>query len=162
MESSVTLREEPTRTVAYLSRQGPYPQIPEALGILMRHVQDHRYSLKGPPVAVFYTDPKSVPADQARWEVRAPIGPHDESEPGPDGVGVKTLGARTLAVLVHIGPYDSVAQSYENVQDWIEDHGYSLIGPLEEAYLSGPDMPPDKVRTEIRFPVALEPVAFGA
>lgn len=162
MESAVNLREEPGRTVAYLRRDGPYAGIPEALGVLMRYVQERRLAPAGPPIGVFYTDPRTVPAAQAQWEVRVPLAqPAAESEPEPGGVGLRTLPPRTLAVTVHVGPYDAVADTYDATQRWVDQHGYTVVGPPEEAYMSPPDTPAAEVRTEIRFPVAMEPVALG-
>lgn len=158
----VILRDEPSRTVAYLRARGPYAGIPEAIGTLVRHMQRAHMVPGGPVLGVFFTDPKSVPEAEALWEVRMPLAHHaPEAEPGDDGVGIRTLPARTLAVTMHIGPYDAVTPSYLRTERWVDDHGYTVVGPPEEAYLSPPDTPPGEIRTEIRFPVAMEPVAFG-
>lgn len=160
--TTVTLRDEPSRAVAYLRRKGAYAAIPEAIGALVEHLQRRRLVPGGPVVGVFFTDPRSVPEAQAAWEVRMPLAhPAPDAEPGDDGVGVRRLPARTLAVTVHLGPYHSVAESYLRTQRWVEEHGYTVVGPPEEAYLSPPETPPEEIRTEVRFPVAMEPVAFG-
>jgi len=162
MDSAVSLRDEPALMMAYLRRQGPYATIPEAIQVLVTHLQRHRIGPAGPPTAVFHTDPQVVPEAEALWEVRMPVSdPVSEAEPGDDGVGLRRVPSRTLAVMVHIGPYASVAPSYANTQHWIDEHGYTVVGPPEEAYLSPPDTPEAAIRTEIRFPVEMEPVALG-
>ena len=160
---SVAVREEPARTVAYLRMQGPYAQVPDGLQRLYATLERHRLTPAGPPVAVFFTDPKKVPEAQARWELRWAIAEHnpDEEPADEEGVGIRTLDARTLAVTVHTGPYDAVAPVYARAARWIEEHGYKVVGPPEEAYLSDPDTPPESTRTEVRFPVAHAPVSYG-
>lgn len=159
---TVHLRDEPSRAVAYLRRQGPYASIPEAIGRLVRHLQRRDLAPGGPPVGVFFTDPKTVPEGEAHWEVRMALAqPAADAEPGDDGVGIRRLPARTLAVTVHVGSYDSVAETYASTERWVDDHGYTVVGPPEEAYMSPPDTPAAEVRTEVRFPVAMEPVAHG-
>ena len=156
--SSVTIREEPARAVAYVRREGPYVGIPDAIQDLMNHLARNRLTPTGDPTAVFFTDPQTVPEAQAQWEVQMPVAAHDpDREPGADGVRIRTAAARTVAALIHTGPYDTVAPAYGHAAHWIDEHGYRVVGPPEEAYLSGPDTPPEKVRTEIRFPVAKAP-----
>jgi len=158
MDTTIRVREEPATCVAYLRREGPYARIPDALQALHRHLSERGLTPAGPPVGVFFTDPREVPAEQARWEVRWPIAERPPDAPPDEGrVGVRTLGSRSLAILVRTGPYDTIAQDYARAVAWIAQHGYQVIGPSEEAYLSEPDTPPDEIRTEIRFPVASAP-----
>jgi effector-binding domain-containing protein len=162
MESSVTLREEPARTVVYVRRQGPYTGIPDALQTLHRHLKSARLTPAAPPVGVFFTDPRQGPPADARWEMQWPIAEHHlDSEPGADGVGIRNLAKRQLAVTVHTGPYDKVGLAYDHALHWLTQQGYKVVGPPEEAYLSEPDAPPEKIRTEVRFPVARTPVSIA-
>ena len=162
MESSVTLREEPARTVAYVRRQGPYAGIPDAMQTLYRHLKANRLTPAGPPVGVFFSDPQKVPEAEARWEVQWPIAEHNpDAEPGEDGVGIRTLEGRQIAVAIHTGPYDQVGPVYARTAGWLKARGYKVVGPPEEAYLSEPETPPEKIRTEVRFPVAHAPVSFA-
>jgi effector-binding domain-containing protein len=156
---AVTVREEAARTVVYRSMQGPYARIPGALQALYRYLEAHSLTPAGPPVSAFFTDPHEVPAAEARWEVRWPVAERRPDEaPGADGTGIRTLAARDLAVTIHTGPYDAVGEAYAHAATWIEEHGYTVVGPPEEAYLSEPEVSPEAIRTEIRFPVAHAPV----
>ena len=160
---SVTVREEPARTVAYLRMHGPYAQMPDGLQRLHRYLESRRLTPAGPPVGVFFTDPRKVPEAQARWELRWAIAEHnpDEEPVEEEAVGIRTLDARLLAVTIHTGPYEAVAPVYVRAVEWVEEHGYTVVGPPEEAYLSEPDTPPERIRTEVRFPVARTPVSYG-
>ena len=166
MESPVTVREEPAQTVVFVRRQGAFAHIPEAMQTLLTHLQDNGLTPHGPPVGVFYDDPRTVPEAEARWEVywavaepqpeRAP-----EGAPGGDAVGVRHIAARQLATVLHTGPYDQVGPAYARAVSWLGDRGYTIVGPSEEAYLSGPDTPPETIKTEIRFPVAKAPISYA-
>ncbi|MFH1330544.1 MAG: MerR family transcriptional regulator [Actinomycetota bacterium] len=57
-----------------------------------------------------------------------------------------------VAVIVHVGPYEAVGESYQALADWIGQHGYRVSGPCRELYLSSP-MEPGQAVTEIRMPV---------
>lgn len=155
MDAPIRVREEAPTSVAYVRREGPFDGIPGALEVLHRHLEDRGLTPAGPPIGVFFSDPKQVPEARARWEVRWAIAERRaDADPGDDDVGYRLLAGRTVAVLVHVGPYDTVARDYERTARWIGEHGYMVVGPPEEAYLSEPDTPPEQIRTEIRFPVA--------
>lgn len=160
---SVTVREDPARTVAYLRMKGPYATMPDGLRKLYGYLEANRLTPAGPPVGVYFTDPRKVPQAEARWELQWPIVEHSpDRDPDGDGIGIRSLECRNLAVLIHTGPYDTIGATYSYAEAWIGDHGYKVIGPFEEAYLSEPDTPPEKIRTEIRLPVAHQPVSYAA
>jgi len=58
-----------------------------------------------------------------------------------------------LASVMHVGPYDQVGPAYEALTQWIKDHGYQATGVAYELYYSGPETPPQEIRTEIVFPL---------
>jgi len=102
----------------------------------------------GPPVA-FYRGPVTTTVDvTAGFPVRQPVTPGDGLVPAtlPGGPTVET---------VHTGPYDTLATTYTEVNDWIAEHGLTPEGEMWEEYLVGPDAEPDPSRwqTRIVFPV---------
>lgn len=108
----------------------------------------------GPPVMVYHDlefTPESIDV-----EVVCPVGAHDGgplSTPGSRKLDVRTLEGGLAAVIVHVGPYEELAGTYQALGSWIEEHGYHIAGPVREIYLTGPDEPGPPV-TEIRMPVA--------
>ena len=72
----------------------------------------------------------------------------------PAGWQAQQLPAGTFATLLHVGPYDTVAGTYDAVVAWIGDHDLAVAGPPREVYLSPPDTPPEQIRTIIEFPAA--------
>jgi len=142
-------------TVAFIDMQGPYEQIPEAMGRLYGWTAQHGLQPGGMPRAVYFTPPDEITDDGPLWELQAPLAA-DAPDQGPDesGLGIKHLPGATHAVATHLGPYDTLSETYDQLGQWVVGHGLTMAGPPEEIYLSDPDeVPPEKYVTEIRFPV---------
>jgi len=142
-------------TVACLAVEGAYDQMPACFGRLYEWLTAQGFIPAGMPRAVFLTDPSTVPAAQARWELWAPIeaGPA-VCEPDSQGLSVRQVPARLLASIVHKGPYDDAKEAYAHLMAWVATEDYRIVGPPEEAYLTDPaDVPPEEYLTEISVPV---------
>jgi effector-binding domain-containing protein len=110
-----------------------------------------------PPFIVYHGSPG--PNDTPfEIEVCAPVGrPIDP----PLGWTLAELPAGTFASTMHLGPYDTLATTYERLGGWLPDHGYVVAGPPREVYLSEPATPAEETRTVDEFPVTLA-TAIGA
>ena len=86
---------------------------------------------------------------EAGVPVATPIAGGDEVQPGE-------LGGVEAAVGMHIGPYDTLEQTYTAMMEWITTQGRTVAGPMWETYLTDPDTEPDPQawRTEVFIPVA--------
>ena len=108
----------------------------------------------GPPMTLYY-DEEFNPNEMhvgAAFPVPANVA---RDVPLADGevMAVTTLPALAAAACtIHHGPYDTLEQTYAMIGQWIADHGYVVIGPLREVYLSMPAAEGLPV-TEIQFPV---------
>jgi effector-binding domain-containing protein len=73
----------------------------------------------------------------------------------PD-VSVGEVPAATVAVLVHAGDYDSIADTYRTLGVWIAHHARPTGERVREWYLVGPHDVDDPAlyRTEIAWPIA--------
>ena len=73
----------------------------------------------------------------------------------PGEVGASELPAGAAAVLVHLGPYDTLPQGYERLQAWIEEHGRTPGAGPWESYVDDPGEVADamQLRTEIVWPL---------
>lgn len=151
----VQLKTTGSQTVAYVSMHGPYAQIPEAMGQLYSWVEEHGLQPAGMPVGVYLDDPQSVDASMARWEVRTPVVGDPPVIAEPNGLGVKRVEPHLVASVMYRGDYDQIAPTYGELGEWVESHGYEVVGPPEELYYSDPATTrPEEYLTEIRFPVA--------
>jgi len=152
----IVLKSAPSTAVAYVTRKGPYDQIPEAVGEIFLWMRENGYEPDGPPIGVFFTSPFGVPPEELRWEMQIPLKPAsaEDLEPTDTAPGIKTVPARTVVSTVHEGSYETVAATYQTLFAWLAARGFRMAGPPEEVYLTDPsNTPPEKMRTEIRFPV---------
>lgn len=70
-------------------------------------------------------------------------------------IGVVTLPPVELAVTVHRGPHDDIAETYGRLGAWVVDHALTVDGPVHETYRVGPrdSDSPERWRTEIGWPI---------
>jgi effector-binding domain-containing protein len=140
--------------VAYLPMTGAYDQMPAAFDRLYTWIEQHGLKATGAPIAAFFNIPSDPDAADARWELLAALSNDPpEAEPDDSGIGVKKVEDMKVVSAVHIGTYDSVLPTYQALWAWMEDHGYDLDGPPMERYLTGPEVPADRHRTEILMPI---------
>jgi len=103
----------------------------------------------GPPFGLYHGMPTSVVDVEAGFPVATPVAPDGEVVPG-------TLPAGQAVEAVHVGPYDTMGETYSQVEQWMV--GQRLVpGPVVwESYLSDPEREPDPAtwRTVIHWSVA--------
>jgi AraC family transcriptional regulator len=106
----------------------------------------------GGPIAI-YRDPDAVP-ESIDIEIIVPVARIGVLGPTPAGreLTSRAIPAADAAVTSHVGPYETIRETYEASMDWIASSGLRVAGPVQEIYLTGPDEPGPPV-TEIRIPV---------
>jgi AraC family transcriptional regulator len=151
----VQLKTTEPETVAFIAMNGPYEQMPEAMGRLYGWVGEHGLQPTGMPEGVFLTDPSSLAAEIV-WELRAPVaGEIAETPTDPSRCGIKRVEPHLVAFAMHRGPYESVGDTYNELMTWIGANGLRVDGPPEELYYSDPKTTaPEDYLTEVRLPVA--------
>ncbi|GHF13096.1 GyrI-like domain-containing protein [Pseudolysinimonas yzui] len=103
----------------------------------------------GPPYGKYYGMPGEVVDVEAGFPVATPITPAGKVVPG-------TLpGGRTVEA-THIGPYDTMENTYADVQRYFAEQKLTPSEIMWECYLSDPDTEPDPAnwRTQICWPLA--------
>jgi len=119
-----------------------------AFGEVYGHLAARGAAPDGPPFVIYHGMPAS--GEPFDIEVCAPVARPVEP---PAGWQLQELPAGTFATLLHVGPYDTVGEAYAAIMAWPAEHGYTIVGPPREVYLSGPETPPEQIRTIIEFPV---------
>ena len=142
-------------TVAFKVMKGSYSETPTGFQQLYEWVEHYGLQPAGMPQALYLTIPGETPEGEAEWELWAPIaGGSGETGPDESGFGVKRLEPEALAAAVHKGPYEQVGTVYRELLEWIGDHGYQVVGPPREVYMTDPDeVPPEEYLTEVQMPV---------
>lgn len=102
----------------------------------------------GPPFAFYPEMPSATVAIEAGFPV---------SKLAESGAGAHSLvlpGGRAVQVL-HVGPYETMKETYVKLQSWMDAQGLQPASGMWESYLSDPQAEPDPStwRTMIIWPV---------
>ncbi len=153
---AIFLKTTELAKVAFLARQGPYEQIPEALGELRGWAKEKRYTLVGAPVGTFFDGPGKVPPEELKWEVAWGIAEDaKEVEPEEKGtVGIKVMRPVKVAATYHKGPYKEIPETYQGLFKWLFRNNYEVAGPAREIWWSDPgETRQGEFLTELQVPV---------
>ena len=88
------------------------------------------------------------------WDIEAGV-PVAPGAKGEGGVVAKDIPAGQCVYTMHIGPYDTLKGTYDEIDAWLKANGYEYAGAPRETYHSDPVKEKDasKWRTEIVWPV---------
>jgi AraC family transcriptional regulator len=122
----------------------------ECLPAVFGYAQRNGLAITGPPFARYPEVGMGSLVIEGGVTVAAP----PSTAPG-DGIEVLAIAAGRAAVAVHRGPYDSLPESYQEIEKWMRDQGLSAAGAPWETYLTDPGEHPDPAtwETEIVQPV---------
>lgn len=138
---------------AAIRAEVPMPELPSVFdrGVheVMRAVQAQGLAMVGPPFG-FYP---RAPAETVEVVVGVPVSA--PATPEGDVIPFELPGGRVVEG-VHVGPYDALASTYDELVGWAEAKGLNLAGHMWESYLTDPSAEPDsaKWRTLITWPLA--------
>lgn len=120
-----------------------------AFGTVMTVVQRHGASPAGPPFARY----RGMPGETVDVEAGFPITGNFEQT---DGVAIGTLPESDAYEALHIGPYDTLQQTYGIIQQQMAAEGVNPGDSMWEYYLSDPETEPDpaKWQTRVIWPIA--------
>lgn len=123
--------------------------IQTSFGEVYGYLGAHRVTPHDPPFLIYHGAP-GPGREPFEIEICAPISrPIDP----PMGWRLTELPAGTFASTVHVGPYDTLGQTYDRLDAWLRAQGYAKAGPPREVYLSEPSTPPELTRTVVEYPV---------
>lgn len=120
-----------------------------AFGQTMATLQAQGVQPAGPPFGRYYGMPTDVVDVEAGFPVSTAITPAGDVRPG-------TLPAGSVVEAVHVGPYDTMTDTYAEVEKFIANAGL-VAGPVMwESYVTGPEEHPDPAtwQTRICWPVS--------
>jgi effector-binding domain-containing protein len=132
------------------------PTLAQAFGEVYAMIGAADVGTAGPPFVIYHSMPE--PGQPLDMEICAPV---DGTLEPRDPWRLVDLPAGMFASRKHVGPYDTVGETYDALTAWIPEHGYTVAGPPREVYLSEPSTPPELTETIIEFPVAKVPMPVG-
>ncbi|MDI3242924.1 GyrI-like domain-containing protein [Arthrobacter sp. AL08] len=122
-----------------------------AFSAVLSAVQQQNVQLAGPPFAMYRGTPTDVVDVEAGFPVAAPF-------PGVAGgeVTAGTLPAGHALEATHVGPYDTLPDTYGLIMSKMQAEGLTPGGAMWESYLTDPAAEPDssKWKTLVVWPVA--------
>lgn len=128
-----------------------YEDIPTAMGRmygeLVVHMQKNKVQMIGPPFAYYHS--------WSNGEVDVECGFPVTASSKEDGrIRTFTLPEVRAVTSMHIGPYQTIMETYTKAENWIRSHGYEPADHMWETYLNSPqEVPPEKLMTEIFWPI---------
>ena len=150
--SEFSLIERASQPTAVVRSTIPVSDIPEFLGrayeAVMRVLASQGIAPVGEPFAYYLGPPKTTVELEAGFPIAIPCAPAGEVVAGE-------LPSGTIASATHVGPYETMVDTYAHLTDWITAQGLVPGGTMWETYLTDPQQEPDptKWRTQIFWPV---------
>lgn len=155
MWPGVGVKTLPPVRVAYIIKKGPYSALPAAFKELAFWIRERGLVITGSPVLVYLSNPGGMQPAQREWEIQIPVAGDAVPVSPEENPGVKDLPMREMVYSPNRGAYTAVESLLPALFQVLYDKGFRLAGPAEEVY--PPDfagIPVEKLRTEVRFPVA--------
>jgi len=129
----------------------PVDRISEAMGAAFREVgaalEQAGVGIAGEPFARYL----SFGPDRIVAEVGYPV---LRPAPAMGHVYPTTLAGGAVASAIHVGPYDTLVDTYARMEAWFAATGRTPADTMWEVYLTPPEGDPATWRTEICWPVA--------
>jgi effector-binding domain-containing protein len=153
--ADIRIVDHPLEHTAVMREQVPMERLteffPRAFGAAMAAAQAQGVALAGPPFGKYY----GIPGESVDVEAGFPVaGTVSEAE----GVSAGTLPAGRVVQAMHVGPYDTLPDTYSEVQRWVDQRGVHTQELMWESYLTDPGEQPDpsQWQTLIVIPLAEE------
>ena len=146
-----TLTSQP---FAYVSRSATLADMPRAMGegfaILAGLFGKANAPMAGAPLAHYL----SFEGGKATFDLGFPARPGDVAELKAAGLSIGETPSGRAMKAIHVGPYESGSQTYDAMGASMKRLGLSGTQDMWERYLSGPEVPPAQIRTEVIWPVS--------
>lgn len=128
----------------------------DAMGKLASYMQEHELEHVGPPRSVY----TNYGAHGVQLTVGFPIVEPDIEPPATDDVTIGELAHGPALRFSHVGPYDTLRDTYEAITRWMMERGlmesesdWARYSPTWEEYVGDPlKTPPEELLTFIYLP----------
>lgn len=146
----IRIEEVPAQPVAVVRRQVPVTALPafsaEAAGTIEAAVAAAGGVVAGPLFAWYHEPPAGAVVDVSAGFVVAGLSVGDLGE-----VEVRVRPGALAAVALHVGPYDTLADTYRELDVWLDTRQLDPSDEIWEEYLSDPEADPDPATWETRL-----------
>ena len=146
-------KRKPTK-IAYIEHTGDYSSIPydEDISKLYSYAKKNKLRPGFKPFAIYPDDPKEGDWEHIRTRVAISINKFSESS---EDISVSELPQMEYATMKFTGSSDEYQDAYNNLWEWIEEHGYKVNGAPLEIWGKKPKIKEGKsiISSEIQAPI---------
>jgi effector-binding domain-containing protein len=150
--SRAAIVDAPHRMVVYKHCTCTQSELKDTLGAafaaLYTRIAESGVATAGPPFVVY--NESSRPG--VSWDIDVCAPTVEAISPTAD-ISYKGFPSERVVELFHVGPYETLAAAYEEIDHFVKENGLVRNGPPREIYLSEPEVPPEQIQTLIEQPI---------
>lgn len=141
------VRQSKTPTIC-IRKTVPMDQMPnffgDSYGRIFHEVEASHLTVTGAPYGRY----RGMPSDTYDVEAGVPIA---ETTTSHDDIVAGYLPEVEAVEFVHVGPYDTLVQSYESIAAWMSERDIIPGAEMWELYLTDPEEEPDETKWEAKI-----------
>jgi effector-binding domain-containing protein len=156
--SEISVVELSPQQVLGMRKTGAYREIPMMFLKIFEFIFSKNIQIAGYPTFLCHEISceeveKANKEENADIEVVVPVAGTTE-HPDNEEIHLYELPGGKMAKIIHKGPYEECAPTYEKLFSWIVEQGKTIVGPVREVYFNDPrEVPPEEILTEIYAPI---------
>jgi AraC family transcriptional regulator len=129
--------------LACVRHTGPYPEMGQVWETLMGWVaQKGLMGTDAAMLGLYWDDPNETPGPELRSDACISVSPGTDVEAPAE---LREIAAGRYITAVHVGPFDTLAETYGAMSRWGVDQGVTFRDhPTIEMYLSDPETTPSE------------------
>ena len=150
--TTITITDEPARPTAAVRAQVPMTALTEffshAFSETLEALRAQGVQPTGAPFAKYYGEPGVTVDVEAGFPVATTVTATGNVKPGD-------LPAGRVAEAIHVGPYDTLPDTYDELSRYFADKKITPAALMWENYLTDPETEPDPAnwQTQICWPI---------
>lgn len=150
MGYSCELNQQAATPTLCVRTHSPVAQLPQLLGRTFGEIMAYLGRKGEQPSGMPYVAYRNMDMANLDVEIGFPVA---RRLPGDGHILAGEIPEGTVASTLHVGPYDKVEAAYNDLRAFAEKRGWKPTGVSYEFYFDGPEVPPEKTRTRVMFPV---------
>jgi effector-binding domain-containing protein len=146
------IRQAPPQAAAIVQVSCPVSEIAAVMGPTFEKVVDAVTRSGGVVTGPAFARYREMSPERVEFDCGMGVAsPYD----GEGDVKPAQLGGCEAAYARHVGPYETVGETWNALTDWVHGQGRELQGPGWESYLTDPEAEPDPTKwvTEVWLPL---------
>jgi effector-binding domain-containing protein len=151
----IAIVETETRPVAVVRKRVPMAELAgffgEAFATVVTAVAGAGGTITGPPFGWYH----GMPAADIDVTAGFPVAGLATGPLGDGAAAVEEQPGGRAVVCIHVGPYDTLADSYARMQEWMAARDLRGRHDMWEEYLSDPETHPDPATWQTRLVIPL-------